>query len=129
MRLNYVSFVVSEMSAALAFYRTLGLPVPVDVDTTQGHVEIEVSGLRIAWETEALLRQLNPDWRPPAGSGRVGVAVQAGDPAGVDDAVRRVRAAGYRLITEPFDAPWGQRYASVCDPDGTPVDVFAWLPQ
>ncbi|GGK40095.1 hypothetical protein GCM10008955_37330 [Deinococcus malanensis] len=95
MRLNYVSFVVTDMSAALAFYRTLGLPVPADADFTQGHVEIEAGGLRIAWETEALLRQLNPEWSPPSGSGRVAVAVQADDPAGVDDAVSRVRAAGY----------------------------------
>lgn len=28
----------------------------------------------------------------------------------------------------PWDAFWGQRYAVVHDPDGTPVDLFAGLP-
>lgn len=27
----------------------------------------------------------------------------------------------------PFDAPWGQRYATVLDPDGNGVDLFAPL--
>ena len=29
---------------------------------------------------------------------------------------------------EPFDAFWGQRYATVRDPDGNAVDLFAALP-
>jgi uncharacterized glyoxalase superfamily protein PhnB len=28
---------------------------------------------------------------------------------------------------EPFDAPWGQRYASVLDPDGNRIDLYASL--
>ncbi|MFL6036949.1 MAG: glyoxalase, partial [Gaiellaceae bacterium] len=28
---------------------------------------------------------------------------------------------------EPFDAFWGQRYATVVDPDGNAVDLFAPL--
>lgn len=123
--LNYVSILVSDMARSLAFYRTLGLPIPEDVDTAQGHVEIEVGGLRIAWETEALMRGLNPGWIRPDAGGRIGVGVQATSPAGVDDAMTRLRAAGYDA-PEPFDAPWGQRYATVTDPDGTGVDVFAW---
>jgi hypothetical protein len=27
----------------------------------------------------------------------------------------------------PYDAPWGQRYATVLDPDGNIVDLFAPL--
>ena len=29
---------------------------------------------------------------------------------------------------EPWDAFWGQRYATVLDPDGNSVDLFAALP-
>ena len=124
-KLNYVSVLVSDMARSLAFYRTLGLPIPADADTTAGHVEIEVDGLRIAWESEALMRELNPGWTRPHGTGRIGVAVQADSPAGVDDALARLRAAGHDA-PDAFDAPWGQRYATVTDPDGTAVDVFAW---
>lgn len=35
LKLNYVSFIVSDMQKAVDFYRTLGLPIPEDVDTTQ----------------------------------------------------------------------------------------------
>lgn len=34
-KLNYVNFSVSDMQKAVDFYRTLGLPIPADVDTTQ----------------------------------------------------------------------------------------------
>jgi uncharacterized glyoxalase superfamily protein PhnB len=36
-------------------------------------------------------------------------------------------AAGYHSELEPFDAFWGQRYATVLDPDGNGVDLFAPL--
>ncbi len=37
-------------------------------------------------------------------------------------------ADGYENHLDPFDAFWGQRYASVRDPDGNAVDLFAALP-
>lgn len=125
-KLNYLSFIVSDMEKSLAFYRTLGLPIPADADTTQDHVEIEVNGLRIAWEKQEMIQGLNPDWQP-GGAGRLGAAVEAASPAGVDEAVQRIKDAGYAVKTEPWDAFWGQRYATVTDPDGVNVDVFAWL--
>lgn len=50
--LTSVSLTVSDMARSLALYRALGLPIPQDADTHQGHVEITVGGLRIAWGTE-----------------------------------------------------------------------------
>jgi uncharacterized glyoxalase superfamily protein PhnB len=35
--------------------------------------------------------------------------------------------AGYEGHLEPWDAFWGQRYATVRDPDGNGVDLFAPL--
>lgn len=34
-------------------------------------------------------------------------------------------ARGASVAKQPFDAPWGQRYATVLDPDGNAVDLFA----
>ena len=127
LKLNYIGIVVADIARTLAFYRTLGLPIPADADPAQDHVEIEVGGLRIAWESETLMRQLHEGWTPPTRAGRIGVAVQAESPAGLDAAIERLRTAGYH-VPEPYDAPWGQRYTTVTDPDGTDVDVFAWLP-
>lgn len=127
MKLNYVSLIVSGMARALAFYRLLGLPLPPAADTGQDHMEIKVDGLRVAWETEALMRQLDPTWTPPTRAGRVSFALETSTPAEVDAAVERVRKAGYGVKAEPFDAFWGQRYATVLDPDGTAVDLFVAL--
>ena len=33
--------------------------------------------------------------------------------------------AGYKGLREPWDSPWGQRYAFLQDPDGNRVDLFA----
>jgi uncharacterized glyoxalase superfamily protein PhnB len=35
--------------------------------------------------------------------------------------------AGYQGRLKPWDAVWRQRYASVFDPDGNSVDLFAPL--
>jgi uncharacterized glyoxalase superfamily protein PhnB len=45
----------------------------------------------------------------------------------VDATYQRVLAAGHRGKVAPFDAYWGQRYATVLDPDGNAVDLFARL--
>ncbi|GHG12839.1 glyoxalase [Deinococcus piscis] len=127
LKLNYVSFVVSDMQKALDFYRLLGLSISPDADTTQDHIEISVDGLRIAWETETLMRQLDRGWAAPMRGGRVSIALEAASPEEVDEAVKRIKKAGHAVKTEPFDAFWGQRYATVLDPDGTAVDVFALL--
>lgn len=130
--LNYLSFVVADLERSLAFYRTLGLPIPEGAHLNrdgdpEDHVEITSNGLRIAWETEALIRQVVPGWSASAGHPRLGVAFQASAPAEVDAACQRLRTAGYTVRAEPYDAFWGQRYASVSDPDGQPIDLYAWL--
>jgi lactoylglutathione lyase len=43
----------------------------------------------------------------------------------VDDAVARLREAGVRVVAEPADQPWGERVASVADPDGFTVHIGA----
>jgi catechol 2,3-dioxygenase-like lactoylglutathione lyase family enzyme len=133
-QLNYISFVVADMQPSLDFYRTLGLPIPVGAHLTESgdpedHVELTQGSLRVAWESEALIRSLNPGWTPPpAGQSRLAVAFAADLPAEVDAVCERMKVAGYTVLAEPYDAPWGQRYATVQDPGGTPVDLFAWLP-
>ncbi|WP_161882304.1 VOC family protein [Deinococcus alpinitundrae] len=131
--LNYLSFVVSQLERSLAFYRTLGLPIADQAHLNaagepEDHVEISVNGLRIAWETETLVRQVYGDWTaPPAGQARIGAAFGASTPAEVDAACQRLQAAGFVVKAPPYDAFWGQRYATVTDPDGNSVDLFAWL--
>lgn len=126
-RLDAIGIVVADMGAALAFYRLLGVGVPADADHAP-HVEAALpGGLRLLFDTEETVRSFHPSWHPGSASGRVGLALLLPDPAAVDHAHDEVVAAGHRSELAPFDAPWGQRYATVLDPDGTSVDLFAPL--
>jgi uncharacterized glyoxalase superfamily protein PhnB len=79
------------------------------------------------WDTVDLVESFS-DWEPPAGGHRVALAFVCDAPADVDKLAAALVGAGYRSHLDPFDAFWGQRYATVFDPDGNPVDLFAPLP-
>ncbi len=126
-KLDVVGVVVADMARALTFYRLLGLDVPADADS-EPHVEVHLpGGMRLAFDTEATIASFHPTWRPGSG-GRVGLAFAVPDAAAVDAAYAELTAAGHHGELEPFDAFWGMRYATVHDPDGTGVDLFAPLP-
>jgi catechol 2,3-dioxygenase-like lactoylglutathione lyase family enzyme len=126
-RLDVVGLVVADMAASLAFYRRLGLDAPAGAEG-EGHVEAQLpGGLRIAWDTVDVIRSFDPDWKPPSGSPRIGLAFLVDSPAEVDALHRELVAAGYESHMEPWDAFWGQRYATLRDPDGNGVDLFAAL--
>ena len=55
------------------------------------------------------------------------LAFECANPAEVDEVHARVVEAGYQSKAEPWDAFWGQRYATVLDPDDNAVDLFAPL--
>ncbi len=125
-RLDLIGAVVSDMAATLAFYRMLGAEFPEGADHAP-HVETTLAGgVRVAFDTEETIRSFIPGWEPPpAGGGRTSLAFLLADPPAVDAAYAELTAAGHHGELAPFDAPWGQRYAVVLDPDGTGVDLFA----
>jgi catechol 2,3-dioxygenase-like lactoylglutathione lyase family enzyme len=126
-QLDLIGMVTADMAAALAFYRRLGLDIPAGADG-EPHVEVTLpGGLRLAWDTEETIRSFDPEWRPPAGAGRIGLAFRCEDAAAVDRTYQELLAAGYEGARAPWDAVWGQRYAVVHDPDGNGVDLFAPL--
>jgi uncharacterized glyoxalase superfamily protein PhnB len=126
-KLDAVGIVVADMGKALDFYRRLGLAVPPDSDD-QPHVEVQLGGgLRLLFDTEATIRSFFPDWRSADGGTRIGLAFALADTAAVDAAYAELTEAGAHGELPPFDAFWGQRYASLHDPDGNGVDLFAPL--
>jgi uncharacterized glyoxalase superfamily protein PhnB len=123
---DMVGYVVKDMAAALRFYRLLGLDIPEGKEGESYAEVITPNGYRLAWNTEAMIREIYPDWVEPVGA-RLSVAFKCGSPAEVDAAYQRLVGAGYASEREPWDAFWGQRYATVKDPDGNPVDLFCPL--
>ncbi len=124
-RLEYVGMVAKDMAATLNFYRLLGMEIAEGAES-EDHVEVALPGFRLAWDTEALIKQIDAEWQPLTGQ-RIGVGFLCASPAEVDDLYNRVVAAGYEGYKAPWDAFWGQRYAVVTDPDGNHVDLFAPL--
>jgi catechol 2,3-dioxygenase-like lactoylglutathione lyase family enzyme len=128
LRPTVIELVVADMATTLAFYRRVGLDVPVEADD-QPHVVAELDGnMHLSWDTEDTIRSFDPDWSPPTGGGRVRLAFACDIPAEVDAAWAELTGAGYIGHLAPWDAFWGMRYAVIKDPDGTPVDLFASLP-
>jgi uncharacterized glyoxalase superfamily protein PhnB len=123
-RFDAIGLVTRDMGRALAFYRQLGLDIPDEADG-QPHVEAALpGGLRLMWDTEEVVASFAPG---PLTIGGSSLAFLCDDPADVDATYERLVAGGAEGVMEPFDAPWGQRYAVVHDPDGNGVDLFASL--
>jgi catechol 2,3-dioxygenase-like lactoylglutathione lyase family enzyme len=124
-----IGLVASDLARTLSFYRALGLDLPIDA-ANEPHVEVTLAGgFRIMFDAESIVMSFDDEWAPPPpGSPRTSLAFECADPAEVDAIYRAMTSSGYDGHLEPRDAAWGQRYASLRDPDGNGVDLFATLP-
>ncbi|MFE6668668.1 VOC family protein [Streptomyces sp. NPDC057697] len=124
-RMDAICIVTADLAASLAFYRRLGLDIPAGAESAP-HVEATLpGGGRLLWDTEDVVRTYDPGWTAPAGGDRLSLAFLCDSPAEVDAVYDSLTGAGYRGHLEPWDAVWGQRYATVLDPDGCAVSLFA----
>jgi catechol 2,3-dioxygenase-like lactoylglutathione lyase family enzyme len=115
-----------DLQRSVDFYRLLGLPVP---EPENPHVAVELpGGNSLSLDTEETISGMHPGWAPPSSpDSRLALALGVGSPAEVDALFEKVTAAGHAGPLPPYDAPWGMRYATVADPDGNWVDLFAVL--
>lgn len=119
--LSRLNILVQDMRTALAFYRLLGFRF-AEGDDGANYVEVRTpNGFRISWWQRDDMQSVVPD--TPASGHSVEIAVRCPGRAGVDATFQRIVDAGYAAIRPPFDAPWGQRYAFVEDPDGNLVGL------
>jgi catechol 2,3-dioxygenase-like lactoylglutathione lyase family enzyme len=124
-RLDAIGIVAADIARSAAFYRAIG----VDVGEPSGSDHFEATlpnGLRLMWDTEELIKQIDPTWEKPHGH-HVALAFACDSPADADATYEAALAAGGTSKLAPWDAFWGHRYAQVLDPDGQPVDFFAPL--
>jgi catechol 2,3-dioxygenase-like lactoylglutathione lyase family enzyme len=124
-RLDLIGLIVRSIPESLAFYRLLDVATG-EPDGGPHHEATLPNGLRLAWDTIDLMREIDGEWEEPRGY-RSGLAFLCDGPTDVDRVYAEVVAAGYRSKKEPWDAFWGQRYAQVFDPDGNSIDLFAPL--
>jgi predicted enzyme related to lactoylglutathione lyase len=124
MNIAAVAVSAADMSRAIAFYELLGFRFP-PLESDTKHVEAE-GDVRLMIDDAGFLTDLHGE--PPRPGNIAGFAVLFDSPADVDAVASRVADAGHAVVTAPYDAPWGQRYATVADPDGFRTDLFALLP-
>jgi uncharacterized glyoxalase superfamily protein PhnB len=123
-KLDAIGIVCTDIEQSMRFYRLLGLNFP---ESTEDHVEATTpGGLRVMLDKLELIKSIDPEWVTPAGR-PIGLAFLCDSPNDVDAMYAKVTRAGFRGKTPPFDAFWGQRYATVLDPDNNGVDLFAAL--
>jgi len=101
--ISAVTLFTADMARAVRFYRALGFPLRFGG---------EEAGFTSFCVGPGYLN-LAPGTPPGRLWGRTIFYV-----SDVDAMYRRVRAAGIQAQTAPADAPWGERYFHVRDPDG-----------
>jgi catechol 2,3-dioxygenase-like lactoylglutathione lyase family enzyme len=124
--LGTVGIIVKDMQKTLAFYRLLGLDIP-PVPSEEPNADVELpGGITIGFLSESVARMSDPSYITPVG-GSLNLQFLCDSAVEVDATHARLTAAGYRSHAEPSNAPWGQRFARVVDPDGRVVNLYAAL--
>lgn len=114
--LSAVTLVTVDMARAVAFYEALGFELVYGGPTTPFTSYAAGPGY--------LNLQAEPGGPRP--SGTWGRAIFYVDD--VDAMHERARAAGLTPVAEPADAPWGERYFHIHDPDGHELSFARRLP-
>lgn len=119
---------VTDLGAAIEFYRRLGLEFVRDQYMPDDHAGCDLpNGLHLMLDTDESRRKITAGWNPPE-VGRIFLTFQLESPATVDAKYAELTADGVTGLQEPFDAPWRMRYATVVDPSGNGIDLYADLP-
>lgn len=126
MKLDAVGVTTSDMQKTVAFYSLLGFTFP-EFKPEDPHVESipENGSIRLMIDTVKLITEILGE--KPTHSNHSTFALKYDSPEEVNEVAEKVKTAGYKMVKEPWDAFWGQRYCIVADPDGYMIDLFAAL--
>lgn len=126
MNLDAIGIVATDMNRSIEFYKLLGLNFSDCNNTTEHSEATTKSGLRVMLDSEELMKKLKPNWKKPVGQ-RMTLCFSCESVKEVDSLYEKILKEGFSSQTAPWDAFWGQRYATVIDPDGNAIDLFANL--
>jgi lactoylglutathione lyase len=110
-----------DLSRALGFYRDLlggKVTYQFPAEGEPGYVGVQIGRSHLGIGKQDQPGVLAND--------RVTLWVYAQD---CDAALDRLRSAGVEVIQEPMDQPWGERMATVVDPDGNRVIIASRAPK
>ncbi len=121
--LDQLNLVVSDMAAAVTFYRRLGLDIPDTDPAFQVHHRSArlPGGVDLDIDSTDFARH----WNVGSHSGRAVLGFKVSTRERVDSLYSELTAFGYAGQQPPYDAFWGARYAIVEDPEGNPVGIMS----
>ena len=122
-QLDQINLVVGDMAAMAEFYGRLGLMIrPAAGEWAPHHRSARGAGADLDLDSPEFASVWDAGW--PGGAGIV-LGFRVGERARVDELHAELVAAGHASQQQPFDAPWGARYAVVTDPDGNAVGIMS----
>ncbi|RPE71122.1 putative glyoxalase superfamily protein PhnB [Pacificibacter maritimus] len=124
--LDAIAVSAVDIARAKEFYTLLGFDFEGGFESDD-HVEPirRLGEPRLMIDSAALMEKLTGE--VPRAPNHSIFAMLCATPAEVDEHVAKIKAAGFDVLTAPWDAFWGQRYATVADADGYRIDLFAPL--
>jgi catechol 2,3-dioxygenase-like lactoylglutathione lyase family enzyme len=123
-QLAMVGLVVSDMRRSLAFYRRLGLEIPLGEDEKRFVMHRMASGVTIFFDT-VFFPENDPERQPaPRGSYNISLEFYAGTREAVDALYAELTGLGHVGRKAPWKST-GPYAAIVEDPDGNPILITA----
>jgi catechol 2,3-dioxygenase-like lactoylglutathione lyase family enzyme len=126
MKLNAIGVTSSNLKETVRFYELLGFKFP-EFKKDEDHLEpiSDGSSTRLMIDSKKLIQSLIGE--EPRPSNHSAFALEYENPQEVNEVASKVKDAGFKIKSEPWDAFWGQRYCIVIDPDGYLVDLYSTL--
>lgn len=125
-RIDAIGVVAKDLKKTLDFYTLLGFEFE-NIGEGDHFEAVQENGLRLMIDTEKLLLSLGQPLATPASYSTFALKYESA--SDLDEMVQNLKDAGHKMAMEPQDMFWGQRYATVLDPNGNRIDMFAWLGQ
>ncbi len=126
MKLNAVGVTSSNLQKTVEFYSLLGFKFP-EFKSDEQHLEPKTpnGSARLMIDMKNAMKDIIGENPKPGNHSPF--AIQYDSAKEVDEVVQKVTEAGFKIVKQPWDAFWDQRYAVVEDPDGYKVDLYATL--
>jgi catechol 2,3-dioxygenase-like lactoylglutathione lyase family enzyme len=126
-RIHQVNLVVEDVRTSRAFYARLGLDFVDEADPVwaEHHAWAPQSGgfgSELDLDSTVFVTKWSSGW--PGGTGAV-IGFRVDSQLAVDEVGGELEADGALVQQRPYDAFWGARYATVCDPDGNAVGIMS----
>lgn len=126
MKIDAVGVTTTNMKRTVEFYSLLGFDFS-DLDLREEHIEPKTpdGSSRLMIDTVDIVKDIIGEEPRPGNHSPFAIRYETSEEVNV--AVEKLKAKDFKIVKEPWDAFWDQRYCVVEDPDGYRIDLYADL--